>query len=172
MAIAKISFIDPRPSWYTDQIHQLQWKCEYTYGFPSGHCWIILILHEIIFCDVIGAGPYHLFLLEPLILSVFVPLSRLYLGSHSGDHIVSSITYGFAFALFYKYAIQKLIFNLFSFILNVKKRTLTFFIIFFFQLLMMAPPVILYEVNTTQNRLGYFFLMRLNTICSDNYTLK
>ncbi len=45
MAISKIAFIDPRPSWYTDDIHQLQWKCEYTYGFPSGHAWIILILH-------------------------------------------------------------------------------------------------------------------------------
>jgi membrane-associated phospholipid phosphatase len=106
MAILKIAFIDPRPSWYTDQIHQLQWKCEYTYGFPSGHCWIILILHEIIWCDIIGTGPYHIFLVEPLIFAVIVPLSRLYLGSHTGDHIVSSLTYGFAIAILYKYRIQ------------------------------------------------------------------
>lgn len=103
MSVGKMAFADPRPTWYTDKIHQLQWKCEYTYGFPSGHCWIILLLHWAVICDMLGTGPYHLYLSETLIFGIFVPLSRFYLGSHSGDHVFSSITYGFAFALMYKF---------------------------------------------------------------------
>lgn len=36
----------------------------------------------------------------------------------------------------------------------------------------MVAPIVLYEYNTKHNRLGDFFLSRLNYICGDNYTLK
>lgn len=36
----------------------------------------------------------------------------------------------------------------------------------------MIPPIIEYENNTRKNRLGDYFLHRLNTICDEHYTLK
>lgn len=153
MAIAKIAFIDPRPSWYTEDIHQLQWKCEYTYGFPSGHCWIILILHQAFFTDILGTGPFRIFLLEPIFLAVLVPLSRLYLGTHTADQIVSSTAYSLAFALLYKFSFQSRIFKLFKYLLNPSNRIKVFFVILFLQMLVMIPPVILYQINTQKNRL-------------------
>ena len=165
MAVGKMAFADPRPTWYSDKIQQLQWKCEYTYGFPSGHCWIILILHWSVICDIIGTGPHHFYLAEPLLFVIFVSLSRFYLGSHSGDHVFSSITYGFAFALMYKFQFQKLVFRLFSTLLNGKKKKKYVMIVIMCQILMMIPPIIEYENNTRKNRLGDYFLNRLNTIC-------
>lgn len=172
MSVGKMAFADPRPTWYTDKVQQLQWKCEYTYGFPSGHCWIILILHWAVICDMLGTGPRNLYLAEPLIFGIFVPLSRFYLGSHSGDHVFSSITYGFAFALLYKFHFQKMVFCLFSTLLNGRKKQMYLAIIIILQILMMIPPIIEYENNTIKNRLGDYFLYRMNTICNQHYTLK
>ncbi len=169
MVIAKIASVDPRPSWYTDAIHQLQWKCEYSYGFPSGHAQIIIILHYAIITDMIGTGPYNVFLLEPFILVILVPFSRLYLGSHSSDQIVSSMVYSFALAVLYKFKLQE---SLFSFLLNCKHRVKAIIGIFLLQILIMTPPIVLYEINTRGNRLGDYYLSRINSICSQSYSLK
>lgn len=55
------------------------------------------------FTDILGTGPFRVFLLEPFFFIVIVPFSRLYLGSHTADQIVGSITYSFAFAVLYKF---------------------------------------------------------------------
>ncbi len=165
MAILKMAFVDLRPTWETDLIQQLQWKCEYSYGFPSGHIWIVMLLHYPIVTDIICTGRYKLLLLWPLILLICGSLSRLYLGSHSSDQVLSSLVYSFGFAVLYKYQIQRLLWRLFSYFLRTKIILIPFICTFILQVLLFVPAIILYEVNVRNNRLGGYYLGRLNSVC-------
>ena len=44
MASLKVIFLDPRP-YVAEIVKDLEWKCEPTFGFPSGHTWNLLLLH-------------------------------------------------------------------------------------------------------------------------------
>lgn len=103
MAFLKVFFVDPRPYVVDSLVKNLEWKCEITYGFPSGHTWILLLLHEPIVTDLFGCGPFKIGLSYCLLLAVFVPWSRMYLGSHSADQLINGLFYSLAFLVLYRF---------------------------------------------------------------------
>lgn len=85
MSLMKASFQEPRPFWYSDEVRELEWGCPDEFGNPSGHSWLVVVIYEPFITDFVGYGKWYLGLLFPIVAAAVVPLSRMYLGAHSGN---------------------------------------------------------------------------------------
>lgn len=76
-------------------------------AFPSGHAWVFIILYESVMSDIIGYGinKYRKIIMTiALIIAVFmVNISRVYLGSHTIDQLITADMIGLAMVILYKY---------------------------------------------------------------------
>lgn len=45
IAVEKQAYQDPRPFHYDGNIKALEWTCPKSYGFPSGHSWVSVLLY-------------------------------------------------------------------------------------------------------------------------------
>lgn len=107
IAVEKQAYHDPRPFHSNQLIQSLEWSCPRSFGFPSGHSWIAILLYEPFLSDIIGTKTNR-YLLWITIKStgVLIPLSRLYLGSHSTDQITSGLLHSISFLILYKFFFQ------------------------------------------------------------------
>jgi membrane-associated phospholipid phosphatase len=167
IAVQKPAFHDPRPFFYDDATRQLDWTCHITYGFPSGHTWIIALLYEPIISDCVGTRGWHRLLWLPLALLIaLISLARQYLGSHAADQVLYGLVNTLAILILYKYWLQEKIYRMFlcSIRGQVRGRILLFLVALL--LLTTAVPFILYEVNTEHRPIDPRFIARINSKCS------
>lgn len=145
ISVEKQAFHDPRPFHYDQRIEALEWRCQKSFGFPSGHSWMSVLLYEPIISDMFGVHGIKKIALVVLILTgVLVPLSRLYLGSHSSDQIVSGVLHSLAMLLLYRYYFQEKMFKLMTNCLKGNSRVAIFILNTIFLILSMAAPLALY----------------------------
>ena len=104
-----------------------------------------VLLYEPIISDMFGVHGIKKIALVVLILTgVLVPLSRLYLGSHSSDQIVSGVLHSLAMLLLYRYYFQEKMFKLMTNCLKGNSRVAIFILNTIFLILSMAAPLALY----------------------------
>ena len=169
LAIQKQAFRDPRPFVYDSRIRQLQWQCPESYGFSSGHCWMAVLLYEPVISDFIGTKGWKKLLFLFLVLtSVLMPLSRMYLGMHSADQVVTGLLYSFIAVVLYRYHIQEKIYNLVAMTLKGHKKGFIFILTTLAFLLCLSIPIILYETNLHNRSFNQTHLNNLNKACSTN----
>jgi membrane-associated phospholipid phosphatase len=118
----KALYAESRPYWSNIEIKSLQWYCPMDYGNPSGHSWLSGTLYYLLVIEYGGSGPYHSFLLIPVILALIVPLSRMYLGAHSANQVLQGIVNCFAMLVIYRYGMHNFIRDWVNCFLKLSKR--------------------------------------------------
>jgi len=113
--------------------------------------------------DLIGtAGWKKLFLLWLPLVGTLNPVSRMYLGSHSGDQVVYAIFNSVAMIVLYHFVVQKKIYELFKSGLKGHRFGLILTITTILFLIAIAAPIIVYEVNASNRRYPQIYIDRLN----------
>ena len=84
-----------------------------------------------------------------IFLAIFVPWSRMYLGSHSADQLLNGLLYSFGFLVLYRYYFRRQIFRLLKSLLspNIQRKKLKYLVLASIHLLFIIPPLILYQIN-------------------------
>lgn len=171
MAIQKQCYQDTRPFLRDLRIRLEDWLCEASYGFPSGHSWVSFLVFGLIIDDLIGtAGKKKLLLLWMPLVGSLNPVSRMYLGSHSADHVVYATFNSVAMLVLYHFFLQKKIYQLFKAALKGHHFTSILVVNTIILLLALSVPFTLYEVNIRYRSYPQIYLDRLNSICHDNLT--
>ena len=113
ISIEKQAYQDSRPFFYNDQIEALEWTCPRSYGFPSGHSWVSVLLYEPVISDLIGTkGWKKLILITILLTGALIPISRQYLGSHTADQVTSGALHSISALILYRFLLQEQIYGL------------------------------------------------------------
>lgn len=127
------------------------------------------MVYGIIIDDLIGTvGWKKVFLLWLPLVGSMNPVSRMYLGSHSGDQVVYAIFNSVALIVLYHFYFQRKIYKLFKNALLGKHSILLFTLNTILYLVVLAVPLILYEVNTTEQGYSQIYIDRINQICNKN----
>jgi len=106
----------------------------------------LFLFHEPVVTDVIRCGPFKVALYS-VVLVIFVPWAKMYLGSHSVDQLVNGLFYSFAFLVLYLYYFREKLFKLVSFMIDTDERRKQFLILSVIHLMLLIPPIILYQIN-------------------------
>lgn len=148
IAVEKQAFQDPRPFFYNSKIEALEWTCPRSYGFPSGHSWVSILLYEPIFSDMFGTKGYKkIALLVTILTGVLIPLSRQYLGSHTADQVTSGVLHSLTALVFYRYFLHTKIWNFLNRICLGFSTSFTIIITSILFLISTAVPFIIYAIN-------------------------
>ncbi len=148
ISLSKQAFQDPRPFYSDDQIEALEWTCPRSYGFPSGHSWVAILLYEPVISDLIGTKGWKKILLGIVVLlGVLMPISRQYLGSHTADQVTSGILYSIAALILYKYWLQEQMYKLAANAMKGRKLKLIVIITTVFFFISIAVPFAIYSIN-------------------------
>jgi uncharacterized membrane protein len=98
--------------------------------------------------DLIGtSGCKKLFLLWLPLVGVLNPISRMYLGSHSGDQVLYAIFNSVALIVLFHFVLQKKIYQLFKSALTGRHFKLILIVTTLLFLLAISAPIITFEVN-------------------------
>ena len=151
MTILKQIFEESRPFWTTSQIKHLEWLCPLSFGNPSGHSFVVIVLYEPIISDVLGTGPKKVGIFVWLFLSALVMMSRMYLGAHSLDQIVFGGMLGLCFLVYYKFFLQELLYRTIINILNNRHKQFYFMANTVIAIIFLTLPIIVYVISL-QNR--------------------
>lgn len=170
IAVEKQAYQDPRPFFYNSQIASLEWTCPRSYGFPSGHSWISVLLYEPVISDIIGTkGWKKLLLLWIILTGTLVPISRQYLGSHTSDQVTSGILHSMSALILYKYLLQDHIYRLAIKTMKGLSIKLTLVLNSLFFLISIAVPFIIYGYNVNNRTFDASYLSLMNNRCGKNY---
>jgi hypothetical protein len=93
-------------------------------------------------------GWKKLLLVFVVLMGVMLPISRMVLGSHSGDQVLYAIFNSIAAGVLYRYIIQGKIYKLMKNSLQGRHFRSILTLNTFFLLVTLAIPVIFYEINT------------------------
>jgi membrane-associated phospholipid phosphatase len=151
----------------------LEWSCPGSFGFPSGHSWYAVLFYEPIISDFIGSrGKNKYVLVFVLMTGLFVPLSRLYLGSHSLNQVVYGLFNSLCFLVLYRYILQKSIYKLFVKFLQGKiKRKMVIMISIMFGVAVLTSFII-YSVNINHRKFSNKYLAEIYSACNKKYSHK
>ena len=149
MMLMKTSFQEVRPFWYSADIKQLEWGCPSEFGNPSGHSWLVPLIYEPLVTDITGPGYYQLGYLFPLVAIVLVPISRMYLGAHSGNQVLMGLTFGLGMCVLYRYVFQRWLYWLYEKLLSKIYRIRTMLWLIPVNLLFIAAPLIIFGISST-----------------------
>ena len=148
MTILKQIFEESRPFWTSNQIQQLEWLCPLSFGNPSGHSFVAVVLYEPIISDVLGSGPRKVWTVLWFLLAVGVLISRMYLGAHSLDQIVLGGLLGLCFLIYYKFFLQELLYQAVTNILTGRFKQFYFVINSIIFVIFLLVPIIVYLISS------------------------
>lgn len=141
-----------RPHWFDIRIQNYDKLCPMTFGNPSGHSYAIIMLYEPMLSDSIGYGKFKFMSIFLVLLWVLIPISRMYLGSHSANQVLFGIVVGLCFLIIFKYVFQKLLYDLcWGFLTKSsvqKRRLLTVVLV---NILCFIIPIIFFFVLANNN---------------------
>jgi len=89
-----------------------------------------------------------MFLLFVALIGVLNPLSRMYLGSHSGDQILYGLFNSVAVMVLYRYVLQRKVYKLMKNALQGRHFRLILIFNTIVYLAALAVAIIFYEINT------------------------
>lgn len=165
MMLMKASFQEPRPFWYSTSVQELEWGCPDEFGNPSGHSWLVTLIYEPFITDFVGYGWWYLGLVFPVVAAVLVPLSRMYLGAHSGNEIMMGLTFGLAMCVLYRFKLQEVLYRLIGLIDNSKYRLRIMVVTAICNVLFFAAPIIIFAINSNLNPIDNAILENLSNAC-------
>jgi membrane-associated phospholipid phosphatase len=94
ITLLKVLYVDPRPFWSVEHIHNLALYCPAEFGNPSGHSWFITVLLFLLLLKYFPWLPRVSALLGVTVVVALVATSRMYLGAHSLNQVVLGVTLG------------------------------------------------------------------------------
>jgi membrane-associated phospholipid phosphatase len=148
IAVEKQAYQDPRPFSYNPNIQSLEWTCPRSYGFPSGHSWVSVLLYEPVVADFIGTVGWRKIILFWIILTgTLIPISRQYLGSHTADQVTSGVLHSMSALILYKCFLQDCIYRLLARAFKGISMGLLLTLNTIFFGLSIAVPFIIYRIN-------------------------
>ena len=100
-ALIKAYHCDPRPIWTRNDVRNIGFYCPIEYGNPSGHSWFSVIAGFGILLEYRGAGNRFRNIWISILLVIFVPMSRMYLGAHSLNQVLEGLIFGMFFCLLF-----------------------------------------------------------------------
>ena len=106
-ALLKAYDCDPRPIWTSDEVRNIGFYCPVEYGNPSGHSWFSAVIGFGILLEYNGAGKNFRNVWYSLLLTILVPISRMYLGAHSLNQVLEGLTLGLACCLLYPFFVKR-----------------------------------------------------------------
>ena len=165
--VLKQALQKPRPTWYDTRIESWEWFCPKDFGSPSGHCFFVIVLYEPIVTDSIGLRKFRIMLIPLILLVTLMPISRMYLGVHSGDQVLFGICLGLTYLTFYRYVGQEALSKLFwGFLLgNASKKAIKIVLVVFLNVITLVLPIIFFLVNRSQNPLLEKYVLNINATC-------
>lgn len=92
--LLKAYYSDPRPFWTREDIQSIGLYCPVEYGNPSGHSWFSVTIGLGFLVDKYGPGTNNKNIYISLLLIIFVPMSRMYLGAHSLNQVIQGVSLG------------------------------------------------------------------------------
>lgn len=107
-ALIKAYHCDPRPFWTSDKVKSIGIYCPIEYGNPSGHSWFSVILGFGVLMEYRGAGKRYVNILYSILMVIFVPMSRVYLGAHSLNQVLEGLIYGTCMCLLFKLGLKNI----------------------------------------------------------------
>lgn len=170
MMIMKTSFQEVRPFWYAQDVQELEWGCPSEFGNPSGHSWLVPLIYEPLITDITGPGFLQLGYLFPLVAIVLVPISRMYLGAHSGNQVLMGLTFGLGMCVLYRYVFQRWLYWLFERLLNKHYKVCTMLWLIPVNLLCIAAPLIVFGIDSNSREVPQQYMDMLSSKCNKTYT--
>lgn len=152
IGILSQSIQQSRPHWFDTRIQNWDKLCPMTFGSPSGHAYAIIMLYEPMVSDAIGYGKFKFMSIFLILLWVLIPLSRLYLGSHSVNQVLFGVLLGACFLIIFKYVFQKFLYELcWGFLTkpSIQKRKVMMVIVI--NIMCFIIPIIFYFVFARNN---------------------
>ena len=129
-----------------------------------------MMLYEPIVSDTIGYGKRKLWVFPLFVISVMVPISRMYLGVHSANQILFGLSLGFCFLVLYKYIYQKALYELYWEMVLGPMKLVKILGIVLLNLIVIAIPMIFFQVNADQRPMLDKDLINLNLRCGTKLT--
>jgi hypothetical protein len=148
----------------------LEWGCPSEFGNPSGHSWLVTVIYEPVITDLTGLGYYSLGSLFPVVVAVLVPLSRMYLGAHSGNEVLMGLTLGFGMCVLYRLLLQRKLYRVFELLLDKYWRRATMIWAGLFNILCIAAPLIIFGLSSTNRPVPDEYIAMLSNKCNHTYT--
>lgn len=148
IALLKQTFQQSRPIWFDDRIDNWEWFCPKDFGNPSGHSFATIMLYEPIVADQLGFGKFFQGWIFLAIISVMIPVSRMYLGVHSANQILMGLTLGFTFCVAFHYGYQKALYTFYWDLLVRARRAATIIGIIALNLVVILIPILFFIVNS------------------------
>lgn len=108
-ALLKAYHCDPRPFWTRDSIKNIGIYCPIEYGNPSGHSWFSVLAGFGVLMEYRGSGKNMRNIWISILLTIFVPMSRMYLGAHSLNQVLEGLLFGSCFCVLFRLGLKDLI---------------------------------------------------------------
>ena len=116
--------------------------------------------------DFTGLGPFRWALAAIVFTGTLIPFSRLYLGVHSVDQILTGLVLSFCMLVLYRFGLQKQLFRYLHACLTKKSARIKLIILtVFVNILMIIASIIIFEVNTKYRLFDGQLLANVNAIC-------
>lgn len=170
IAILKQIFQQSRPIWYSDQIEDWEWFCPKDFGNPSGHSFGTVMLYEPIVSDQLGFGSFNQGWVFLAVISVMIPVSRMYLGVHSANQILMGLCLGFAFCVAFHYGYQKALYRFYWDLLVRVRRMIIVIGIIVLNVVVIVIPIIIFIINSNERPMAEQDLTNMNAICGTELT--
>ena len=126
-------------------------------------------MFEPLISDFVGTGRKKIFLFVWAFLSIFVLISRMYLGAHSLDQIIYGGLIGLSYLVIYRFWLQNFLYETLIDLLNQKNKKVYGLITSILWLVFFIAPLIAYEFNVSKRPMSEAILSNLHTRCNVNH---
>ena len=165
-AIMKQIYQESRPFWYNSRVHMYEWTCPKDFGNPSGHSLATFLVYEPLIADRLGFLGYRRALWLFLVgIGILVPVSRMYLGSHSANQVVMGLTLGLTFAVLYRYIFQKFLYEFFWELVSKPVSVVKVVLVVLLQVGFFCLSIIFYQLNSESRPMNFQDLANVNRGC-------
>lgn len=119
---------------------------------------------------MIGFGALYFGWIFLFLITIMIPVSRMYLGVHSANQILIGLTFGFAFLIAYRYFYQKVLYEFFWDLLVKTKNRIRIALIVLLNVIVIIIPIIFYEINAKERPMAEKDINNLNLRCGTSMT--
>lgn len=134
---------------------------------------MVILIYEPLVTDFLRLGKNEsrkrlFWYILPVLIGIFIPFSRMYLGSHTGNEIVMGLTLGLIMNALYRFKVYELIYNFYLSTYH-KLSLYTSIQLVIVNIFMITVPCLLYSINSVNPSISiYPHLINLNTKCHTN----